>query len=168
MRYGMKEDITKMKTHSFSLKTTLLVAATLFTVALSAGVPASAATTTTCAKGQSVKNGACTCPSGQQAVSVPVDSSGSGCVAINDRTTDLTKNPIFYYLRWFLIFLGGGVGLTVVGGITTGAYMYITARGNAAQVQKGQNTILNSVLGLILFIFMYAILQFLVPGGILG
>lgn len=87
---------------------------------------------------------------------------------INDRTTQLTQNPIFYYLRWFLIFLGGGVGLSVVGGITFGSYMYITARGNAAQAQKGQNTILNSVIGLLLFIFMYAILQFLIPGGIFG
>jgi len=163
-----KKTSIKMKTHSFSLKTTLLAAATVLTVALSVVTPVSAASNPTCAKGQTVKNGVCTCPAGQQAVSVPLNSGGSGCVPINDRTTDLTKNPIFFYLRWFLIFLAGGVGLAVVGGITLGAYMYITARGNSAQVQKGQNTILNSVLGLILFIFMYAILQFLIPGGVFG
>lgn len=168
VKYAMvwKKTFTKMKTHSFSLKTTLLATATLLTIALSTVAPATAASNVTCASGQTAKNGICTCPSGQQAVSVPVNSNGSGCVPINARTTNLTHNPIFFYLRWFLIFLGGGVGLAVVGGIVMGSYMYITARGNSAQVQKGQNTILNSVLGLILFIFMYAILQFLVPGGI--
>jgi hypothetical protein len=44
--------------------------------------------------------------------------------------------------------------------------MYITARANAAQVQKGQDMIINSVIGLFLFIFMYAILQFIIPGGV--
>jgi hypothetical protein len=157
-----------MKTHSFSLKTTVLAAATFLTLALSVAGPATAASNVTCAKGQTVKNNTCVCPAGQQAISVPVDSGGSGCVPINDRTTDLTQNPIFFYLRWFLIFLGGGVGLAVVGGIVAGSYMYITARGNASQTQKGQMTILNSVIGLILFIFMYAILQFLIPGGVFG
>lgn len=163
-----KKTFTKMKTHSFSLKTIALAAATLLTLALSVAGPATAASNITCAKGQTVKNNSCTCPSGQQPVSVPVDSGGSGCVPINDRTTDLTQNPIFYYLRWFLIALGGGVGLAVVGGMTSGSYMYITARGNAAQAQKGQTTIINSVVGLLLFIFMYAILQFLIPGGVFG
>jgi hypothetical protein len=157
-----------MKTHSFSLKTYIVAAATFLTIALSVAAPAWAATSVTCAKGQTPKNGVCTCPAGQQPVSIPVDSSGSGCVPINDRTTQLTQNPIFFYLKWFLIFLGGGVGLAVVGGIVFGAFMYITARGNVSQTQKGQTTILNSVIGLLLFIFMYAILQFLIPGGIFG
>lgn len=106
------------------------------------------------------------CPSGQQEVSIPVDEGGTKCVPINPRATDITQNPIFFYLRNFLIFLAGGVGLAVVGGIIAGAYMYITARGNVGQTQQGQNMIINSVIGLLLFIFMYAILQFLIPGGI--
>lgn len=156
-----------MKTSLSHLKKFVVAMMAVFIVAWSA-VPAFAATNVQCASGQTNKNGVCTCPPGQQPVSVPVDSSGSGCVPINSRTTDITQNPIFFYLRWFLIFLGGGVGLAVVGGIVTGAFMYITARGNAAQVQKGQTTILNSVIGLLLFIFMYAILQFLIPGGVFG
>lgn len=106
------------------------------------------------------------CPSGQQEVSIPIDQGGTKCVPINKTSAALEDNPIFFYLKNFLYFLAGGVGLAVVGGIVGGSYLYITARGNAGQTQKGQMFILNSVIGLLLFIFMYAILQFLIPGGL--
>ena len=106
------------------------------------------------------------CPSGQQEISIPVDQGGTKCIPINAKSADIADNPIFFYLRYVLYFLAGGVGLAVVGGIVWGAYLYITARANAAQTQQGQNTIINSVIGLLLFIFMYAILQFLIPGGL--
>ncbi len=106
------------------------------------------------------------CGKNEQEVSLPVDQGGTKCVPINARSTDIVDNPIFFYLRNILIFLAGGVGLAVVGGIIAGAYMYITARANAGQTQQGQNMIINSIIGLLLFIFMYAILQFLIPGGI--
>lgn len=142
-----------MKTFTSTLKIRFVVALALVVATLSfvsAPVPVSAGT----------------CPKGQQEISVPVDQGGTKCIPINEKSADITQNPIFFYLRNILIFLGGGVGLAVVGGIIAGAYMYITARANAAQTQKGQTMILNSVIGLILFIFTYAILQFLIPGGI--
>lgn len=110
-------------------------------------------------------SGLCECPDGFQLVSVPVDD-GTYCVPINENSAALQDNPIFFYLRYFLMFLAGGVGLAVVGGIVAGAYLYITARANASQVQQGQTMITNSVIGLLLFIFMYAILQFIIPGGV--
>lgn len=110
--------------------------------------------------------GICKCPAGQQLVSVPVDDTGNYCVPINEKSTNIQDNPIFVYLRYFLIFLAGGVGLAVVGGIVAGSYLYITARASASQTQQGQNMIINSVIGLLLFIFMYAILQFIIPGGV--
>lgn len=106
------------------------------------------------------------CPKGQQEISLPVDQGGTKCIPINERTTVLTENPIYFYLRNILKFAAGGVGLAVVGGIIAGAYLYITARGNAGQTQQGQNIIINSIIGLLLFIFMYAILQFIIPGGV--
>jgi len=107
------------------------------------------------------------CSKDQQEITLPVDQGGTKCIPINARTTDIAENPIFFYLRNILIFMAGGIGLAVVGGIVWGAYMYITARGNASQTQQGQNIIINAVVGLLLFIFMYAILQFLIPGGII-
>lgn len=107
------------------------------------------------------------CADDEQEISLPVDQGGTRCIPINERTTDIAENPIFFYLRQILIFMAGGVGFAVVGGIIYGSYMYITARDNASQTQQGQNIIINAVIGLLLFIFMYAILQFLIPGGII-
>lgn len=63
-------------------------------------------------------------------------------------------------------FLAIGVGIAVVGGIIFGAIRYITSNGNAAQAQQGVSIIVNAVIGLLLFMFMYAIINFLVPGGL--
>lgn len=65
-------------------------------------------------------------------------------------------------------FLAIGVGIAVVGGIVWGALRYTTANGNAAQAQQAISIIVNAVIGLLLFIFMYAIINFLVPGGLLN
>jgi hypothetical protein len=76
------------------------------------------------------------------------------------------NNPIFIALLTLFNFLAVGVGIVVTGGIIFGAIQYITANGNASQTQQGVTVITNSVIGLILFIFMYALLNFLVPGGL--
>ena len=113
-------------------------------------------------------NGPCVCPDGTQQITVSIDSNDSHCIPINPNSASLSDNPIFFYLKNILKFLAGGIGLAVVGGIVYGGYMYITARANAGQVEKAKVVIINSVIGLILFIFMFAILQFLIPGGIFG
>lgn len=104
------------------------------------------------------------CAEGQQEISLSVDGTTT-CVDVNEEGS-LEENPIYVYLRGILVFLAGGVGVAVVGGVVFGAYLYMTARGNASQTQKGQTVILNSIIGLLMFIFMYAILQFIIPGGI--
>lgn len=142
-----------MKTLTTALKTRIIVFVALFAAVIgfaATPLPAYAA-----------------CAKDQQEISLPVDEGGTKCIPINARTTDLSENPIFFYLRNILIFLAGGVGLAVVGGIIAGAYLYITARANASQVQQGQTMIINAVIGLLLFIFMFAILQFLIPGGVI-
>lgn len=77
-----------------------------------------------------------------------------------------STNPIFNMLVYFIQFLSIGVGLAVAGGIIWGGILFTTARGNASQTQKGVTTIVNSVVGLVLYIFMFAILNFLIPGGV--
>lgn len=62
--------------------------------------------------------------------------------------------------------LAGLVGVAVVAGITWGGMLYTTSNGNAAKAQQGITVIVNSVIGLLLFIFLFAITNFLVPGGI--
>lgn len=89
---------------------------------------------------------------------------GDRCVPAG---TDFRTNPIVVLLTTILAFMAGGVGLVVVAGITAGGFLYMTARGNSSQTQKAVTTIINSCIGLLLFIFMFAILNFLIPGGVL-
>ncbi|RYF45509.1 MAG: hypothetical protein EOO27_41210, partial [Comamonadaceae bacterium] len=60
-----------------------------------------------------------------------------------------------------------GVGILAVGGITYGAILYASAQDNAGQTKKAIEVITNTVIGLLLYMFMFAILNLLVPGGVL-
>ncbi len=63
--------------------------------------------------------------------------------------------------------LSGLAGLAIVASLVIAGYQYMTARDNAGQIQKAKTRIIWALSALALFIFMYAILNFLVPGGVL-
>ncbi|HEU5187186.1 MAG TPA: hypothetical protein VFT87_01640 [Candidatus Saccharimonadales bacterium] len=132
-----------------------------FTFLLTSSRPAMAATT--CPPGQTLKNNQCC-----QEISIGIDD-GTGqttnCVPAGGQA--INDNPIVIFLRAVLQFFAVGVGLLVTGGIITGGILYMTARGNAAQVEKAQEVIRNSVIGLLLFLGLFAIINFMIPGGIL-
>ena len=65
-------------------------------------------------------------------------------------------------LNWMAI----GVSIAVVGGIIYGAIMYTTSGGNSEQAHKAIGIIRNAVIALILYFAMWALLNFLVPGGL--
>lgn len=65
-------------------------------------------------------------------------------------------------------FMAIGVGIAVVGGIVWGSLWYITANGNVSQAQQGISIIINAVIGLVLFTFLWSLVNFLVPGGVLS
>ena len=62
-------------------------------------------------------------------------------------------------------FLAIGVGIAVVGGLVWGGMMYASSNGDSSKSKQAIKTIVNSILGLVLFMFMYASVDFLVPGG---
>lgn len=122
----------------------LTIAITTFT-ALGALVPLSvSAATCTDSDGQTVTTSVLACPSGQAG-----------------------RELIWEILTIGVNFLAAGVGLAVVAGIVFGAVTYATAAGSADQAKKGIGYITNAVIALLLFVFMYAIINFLVPGGLL-
>lgn len=105
---------------------------------------------------------------------VPLIASASTCVDKDGQTvtTSVISCPnsgrgiIWDVLTVGVNFLAAGVGLAVVAGIVFGAVTYATAAGSAEQAKKGISFITNAVIALLLFIFMYAIINFLVPGGL--
>lgn len=112
------------------------------------------------------------CPVGYQYISIgvqdPNDPTGktiTHCIAKS--STTIQTNPIVSFLRTVLQFFAGGVGIALVGGLTVGGVTYMTARGSAQQVQKAEEIIRNAIIGIALYVFMFAILNFIIPGGIL-
>lgn len=59
-----------------------------------------------------------------------------------------------------------GVGVLALVGIVYGAVLYTSAGGNPEQVKKARTIFTNVVIGVIAFGGMYALLNFLVPGGV--
>lgn len=86
------------------------------------------------------------------------------CDASNSGTTD--DNGIWALLLIVLNIMTAGVGILAVGGIVYGSILYTTAEDKADQVKKATDIITNVVIGLILFAFMWAGLNFIVPGGV--
>ena len=81
-----------------------------------------------------------------------------------DASTD--GGPVVGLLVEIINFLAVGVGVAVAGGIVWGGFVYSQANGNSTKTQEGITIIVNAVIGLMLFIFMYAIVNWLVPGGL--
>lgn len=124
-----------------------------------------------CAENEVIENGECVqkCPEGYiyTTIDTGADAANPNCIS-KGSGTDIQENIIVVWLKVILKFLAGGVGIAVVGGIVYGGILRQTAQGNAAQAQKSNTVIINSVIALILFILMYAILNWVIPGGILS
>ena len=71
-------------------------------------------------------------------------------------------------LNLILTTLTIGAGVMATGSIIVAGVIYATARDNASQVQKAKTMIFNTVIGIIVYAFFWAIMQWLIPGGIGG
>lgn len=64
-------------------------------------------------------------------------------------------------------FLSAVAGVVFVLSIMISGFQYMTAQDNAGQIEKAKSRITMTLLALVIYIFMYALLNFLVPGGVL-
>ena len=76
------------------------------------------------------------------------------------------NNPIVKDINQVVNFLSIGVGIVVVGVIILGAIQYILAGSNAQAVTAARQRITNGLIALVAFIFTFAFLQWVIPGGI--
>jgi len=58
-------------------------------------------------------------------------------------------------------------GIVFVASVMIAGFQYMTAQDNAGQIQKARSRIVMTLVALAIFIFMYAILNFLIPGGVI-
>jgi hypothetical protein len=102
------------------------------------------------------------CGTDQVAVGVAIN--GNNCV---DKGTTVENNIIIVWLSSIIKFLTVGIGIAATGGVVYGGFLYLTAQGNAGKTQKGIATIMNALIGVLLYALAFAIINFLVPGGVL-
>lgn len=81
--------------------------------------------------------------------------SGLGC---------LIKN----YVNPAVAFLAALAGVAVVISVIVGAIQYSSAGGDPSKVSAARNRIVEAVVALLAFLFLYAFLNFLLPGGVNG
>ncbi len=79
---------------------------------------------------------------------------------------DVQNSGVWGILLIVLNIMTAGVGILGVGGIVYGAVLYASAADDASQVSQAKDIIKNVVIGLIAFLAMYLLLNFLIPGGI--
>jgi hypothetical protein len=107
------------------------------------------------------------CADGQIYTSIALNGNNHCVDNSQGNSTDITKNPIYGFLIIAIKFLSAGVGIAVVGGIVWGGILYASSTDNASQKQRAVSVIINALIGLLLYVFMFAIINYLIPGGIL-
>lgn len=82
--------------------------------------------------------------------------------------TDISQDcGIVNYLKLFINVLSGIVGVVIVIMITVGGIQYSTARDNPQAAAAAKGRITNAVMALVFYLFIFAFLQYIVPGGVL-
>lgn len=87
-------------------------------------------------------------------------------LAVPVTTQELKSNPIVKDIQMFVNFLSAGVGIVVVGVIILGGIQYMTSGDNPQALTAAKQRITNGLIALAAFLFTFAFLQWLIPGGI--
>ncbi len=94
-------------------------------------------------------------------------STNIGTCAVGDTGPDCVKTvPIFERFIQIMNLLAAGVGLFITTLIVFRGLQYASARNNPQQVAEAKNGMVQAIIALFVYIFMYAFLQWLIPGGI--
>lgn len=105
------------------------------------------------------------------------DTGGTGgkCGGGNDQVNTIMDigcrgrgNPIVDMLFAIIRILSIGVGVVVIGSVIFAGIQYVTSAGDPQNTAKAIERIRNTVIALVLYIFAYALLNWLIPAGLLN
>lgn len=94
-----------------------------------------------------------TCPNGSKRPSAPT-------YADCNLPTDLPTKDVPTTAQTIINVLVSAVGIVAVAVIVIGGILYVTSTGDAAKAKRAQNTILYGVVGLVVAVLAYAIVNF--------
>lgn len=77
-------------------------------------------------------------------------------------------NPITDMTYGIIKFLSAGVGLVIVGSVVVAGIQYSASGGDPQAAAKAKARISSTLIALLVFIFSYALLNYLIPGGFLN
>lgn len=103
------------------------------------------------------------CGKGDHAVTTRFD---FGCVG--DALPNRFANPIYDLFFSLIRFLTNGVGIFIVIMIIWAGIRYATSEGNPETTAQAKHGIQQAMIALFIYIFAFAIINFLVPGGLLN
>jgi len=107
-------------------------------------------------------------------IAFAAEAKNNGCetdtAIIKCDNVDVTKDGVENTGLWSVLMLvinilTGGVAVIALGGIVYGSILYTSAGGSQEQVKKAMGIFSNVVIGIIAFAGMWALLNFLIPGG---
>lgn len=78
------------------------------------------------------------------------------------------KTGIFLLLIWVLNILTAGVGVAAVGALIYAGVLYASAGGGTEQIVKSKKIITDVVIGIVAYALMFLVINWLVPGGVIG
>ena len=88
---------------------------------------------------------------------------GGDCSTVEAGKCDLLDK----YINPFINFLAAFVGIAVVASIIFGGIQYSNSAGDPQKTTMAKNRIRNAIVALITFVLLYAMLNFLIPGGLI-
>lgn len=100
--------------------------------------------------------------------SVPVFAAKCGGVETSLIICEDDEGGVWHILNLVLDIMSIGVGILGVVGILVAGIQYLTAKGNEDQTRKAKNRIFQIVIGLALYAVLFAVLEWLLPGGIIS
>jgi hypothetical protein len=107
---------------------------------------------------------ACMPPSGNPGLSLPKSCETYDCTGLSQRDC-LKNNPITQWVVFGINLLGALIVIGASAMIVFAGIEYIAAADNPERVKKAKQKITNVIIGIVAFFFLYAFLQWLIPGG---
>jgi hypothetical protein len=93
------------------------------------------------------------------------DTSVIKCTNVNEEG-GVEQTGLWSILMLVIQILTAGVGVIALAGIVYGSVLYTSAGGSQEQVKKAMTIFTNVVIGVIAYAGMWALLNFLIPGGV--
>lgn len=109
-----------------------------------------------------VEEGQYQCGTGENTVKTGLN---LGCKGAAIEASGGEINPVLDMAFAFFRFLSAGVGLLVIGSIIYAGIQYSASRGNPQATEAAIKRVTSSLGALVLYIFLFALANYLVPGG---